>query len=398
MQTPELQIDLGKLDDPDRLRIVAEMLPDPEIDASLQRIVAEAAELADYPIALVSLVVRRIQFFRAFVGLPDGLAVSRATDRCVSFCQFVVSSERPLVLSDTKGLPGLPRELVNAYGVQAYAGLPLRVSGQVVGTLCVLDIKPNSVDGIQLAGLRLLADRAEARLAAMASEPVRVRRQLYRAVQPAFGELRNVFQILYWDLENTRVAAAEIERLRSLVEAAERGQLDAETLRRASGVLRETRSALDDIQELVGGLQEASDRASKMFTAIERSLEERAGSSVGVAQAVGTASGLAEHYTRSRGGVEWGDLPAMLLVRARPGELIAVLSLALRGLADRLTSPGIRGEVIETDGLVTITLRGALTDENLASLLGELLMVQAEGLELTAESGALFINGASFEP
>lgn len=398
MTDTPLQIDLDKLDNPERLRIVSEMLPDPEIDAALQKIVSDAAELADFPVALVSLVVQRIQFFRAFVGLPESLVVARATDRCVSFCQFVVSSGRPLVISEARSAPGLPQELVEAYGIQSYVGMPLRVHDQIVGTLCVMDVASRVLDDEQLSGLRMLADLAEVRLTAIVSETVRTRRHLYRAVQPAFGELRNIFQVLYWDLENTRIAAAELERLRALVQAAEEGRLDAATLQMASGVLRRSRSALDDIYELVAGLQDASDRASKMFEAIESSLEENARAFVGVAQAVNAASGLAEHHTRSQGGVEWGPLPTVAQLQARPGELIAVLSLALRGMADRLTAPGIRGAVSEVDGRVIISLRAEVSDADLSTLLGELLMVQADGLEVTAESGVLHIMGASFEP
>jgi GAF domain-containing protein len=104
-------------------------------DAELQRIVAEVAEALEMPTALVSLVLTRTQYFRAQVGLPPDLANVAATDRDVSFCQFVVRDEAPLVVEDAKGDPKFPQLLVNEFGVRSYVGAPLHVGGAVVGSL-----------------------------------------------------------------------------------------------------------------------------------------------------------------------------------------------------------------------------------------------------------------------
>ncbi len=58
-------------------------------DAELNALVGRAADDLDMPMALATLVLERVQFFRSHTGLPDDLAASRATERDVSFCQFV---------------------------------------------------------------------------------------------------------------------------------------------------------------------------------------------------------------------------------------------------------------------------------------------------------------------
>ncbi len=57
-------------------------------DSELQEIVKKAAAELHSPIALVSLVLDQVQFFKAHIGLPPVLATARGTHRDVSFCQF----------------------------------------------------------------------------------------------------------------------------------------------------------------------------------------------------------------------------------------------------------------------------------------------------------------------
>jgi len=59
-------------------------------------IVQLAARLCDVPIALVSLVDRDRQWFKANVGLPG---VSE-TERCISFCTFAIEQEHVFVVED----------------------------------------------------------------------------------------------------------------------------------------------------------------------------------------------------------------------------------------------------------------------------------------------------------
>lgn len=160
----KLPMNLSRLDAPERLRTfeppLLECTPDPE----LQRLVTEAAELTGFPIALVSLVVHRIQFFRAQVGLPPELAASQGMDRSASLCQFVVAGDAPLRVEDAASESGPPADLARRHGVRAYVGFPLRVAGQTVGSFCVIDTGPRTLPAPVLARLERLAQEASARL------------------------------------------------------------------------------------------------------------------------------------------------------------------------------------------------------------------------------------------
>jgi len=129
----------------------------------LQDCVEEAAKHAETKTAIVSLVMKKTQVFRAAVGLPPELETTRATSRSASFCQFVVRTESTFVVSDARNDPRVPQELVNL-GVVAYAGVPIRVNEQVLGALCVTDGVPRRFLPGQISGLRALAGRVSKRL------------------------------------------------------------------------------------------------------------------------------------------------------------------------------------------------------------------------------------------
>jgi GAF domain-containing protein len=235
----KLPSDLTPLDAPARLRTfeapLLERTPDPE----LQRLVAEAAALSGFPIALVSLVVHRVQFFRAQVGLPPELAASRSTDRCTSFCQFVVAGDRPLRVEDSHQVPELPPDLVRRYGIRAYVGFPLRVAGQTVGSFCVLDLKPGTLAPPVLARLEQLAHAAAARLEQLCAQ--------WAPAPAASEEEARAHQA--W------VAVAEAQGLLSLGEQFADGRLSLEEFQRALGALATLSGSLAGTP----GAQEAPD-------------------------------------------------------------------------------------------------------------------------------------------
>ncbi len=220
MSTP-LPTDLSLLDDRSRLSTfdspLLERTPDPE----LQALVAEASQVTGFPIALVSLVVQRIQFFRAQVGLPPDLTAALATDRCTSFCQFVVASEQSLLIEDATLEPGLPRDLVERYGIRAYAGFPVRVMGQTVGSFCVIDVKPGRLEGPVLGHLKALARKASARLEMLAYQqpPPLVLSESEQKAQHAW------------------MALVEAQPLLSLSEQFAKGRLSFEEFQRGLGAL-----------------------------------------------------------------------------------------------------------------------------------------------------------------
>lgn len=133
------------LTDPDRLSALeASGLLSGDFSPSLDRWTRLAAGLIDAPLALLSLVDGDRQYFKSHVGLPDAVARVRETPLSHSFCQHVVSSQRPLIVSDAREDP-LVRDngAVADFGVIAYAGQPVTTAdGHTLGSFCVIDLSP----------------------------------------------------------------------------------------------------------------------------------------------------------------------------------------------------------------------------------------------------------------
>src|SRR5690348_16904746 len=112
---------MAGLDDPKRLAEFRASLLGMERDNVLEQCVQWAALQAEAPIGILSFVMKKLQLFRAAVGLPPELEATRATSRSLSFCQFVVQTEAPFIVNDSRKDARLPRPSVSDYGMVAYA-------------------------------------------------------------------------------------------------------------------------------------------------------------------------------------------------------------------------------------------------------------------------------------
>ncbi|KQR11296.1 MULTISPECIES: GAF domain-containing protein [Xanthomonas] len=121
-----------------------------------QDIVQVAASLCDTPIALMSLVDRDRQWFKAQLGL--GL---QQTDRSQAVCDHAIRD--PGHLMEVPDLTQDPRfrdisVVTGDTGARFYAGMPLvTTEGVALGTVCVLDTEPRSLNELQRTGLQALA-------------------------------------------------------------------------------------------------------------------------------------------------------------------------------------------------------------------------------------------------
>jgi signal transduction protein with GAF and PtsI domain len=128
----------------DRLRLEALAglrLLDTPAEEPFDRLTRMAARALGAPIALVSLVDDRRQFFKSACGLPEPLASRRQTPLSHSFCQHVVASAAPLVVNNalTHSLV-CGNMAVKELGVVAYLGVPLAMpQGLTLGSFCVVD-------------------------------------------------------------------------------------------------------------------------------------------------------------------------------------------------------------------------------------------------------------------
>ena len=110
-------------------------------DLAFDRLVKLVRRLLNVPVSLVSLIDIDRQFFKSSLGLPEPWATMRQTPLSHSFCQHVVSNEKPLVIEDARDHPLVCDNLaIRDLNVIAYLGIPLHApGGQIIGSLCAID-------------------------------------------------------------------------------------------------------------------------------------------------------------------------------------------------------------------------------------------------------------------
>lgn len=114
-----------------------------------------ASQICDVPIALVSLVDETRQWFKSKVGLNV-----EETSRDISFCAHTILDDELMIVSDSRTdnrfhdnplVTGDPKVIF-------YAGAPLfSPEGFAIGTLCVIDNKPRTLNENQKAALKALS-------------------------------------------------------------------------------------------------------------------------------------------------------------------------------------------------------------------------------------------------
>ena len=148
-------------DEEQRLGALAALgLLDTPAEARFDRIVRLAASLMDTPIALISLIDRNRQWFKANVGLDV-----RETGRDISFCAHaIVGDGDEMVVEDAQRDVRFADNplVVGAPAIRFYAGHVLRSPGGLpMGTLCVIDGWPRQRSEAQMRSLQLLAELVE---------------------------------------------------------------------------------------------------------------------------------------------------------------------------------------------------------------------------------------------
>ena len=135
---------------------------DTDPEEAFDDLTALAAHVCGTPMALVSLVDSDRQWFKSRLGL----AVCQ-TPREVSFCAHALSGDRALVVSDATLDPRFADNplVTGEPGLRFYAGAPLVTgTGYVLGTLCVLDVVPRALSGLQVEHLTALARQVVSQL------------------------------------------------------------------------------------------------------------------------------------------------------------------------------------------------------------------------------------------
>jgi signal transduction histidine kinase len=126
-------------------------------DEAFDQIATLAARITHMPIALISLVDEDTVWFKSTIGIN----LDKST-RELSFCSHAISGpEQQFVVNDLTTDPRFhdhPYVINPKSPLQFYAGVALLdADGHALGTLCVLDRKPNSITDEQLDILKTLA-------------------------------------------------------------------------------------------------------------------------------------------------------------------------------------------------------------------------------------------------
>ena len=135
---------------------------DTDPEESFDSITRIASRVCDTPIALISLVDERRQWFKSNVGLdvPE-------TSREQAFCAHTILDGEPMIVENALGDPRFATNPLVLDGplIRFYGGIPLVTKeGVAIGALCVLDRRPRRLSDIQIDILKNLAEQVVSQL------------------------------------------------------------------------------------------------------------------------------------------------------------------------------------------------------------------------------------------
>lgn len=128
-----------------------------DFEKQYDEIVKLASYICDTPIAVISLVDKDKQWYKAKVGIE-----ARETSRDLSFCAHAINLDDTLIVNDAlEDNRFFDNPLVTEEpNIRFYAGVQLRTKdGHVLGTLCAIDRKPRELSQEQLEALKVLSQQ-----------------------------------------------------------------------------------------------------------------------------------------------------------------------------------------------------------------------------------------------
>ncbi|HYG05628.1 MAG TPA: GAF domain-containing protein [Stenotrophomonas sp.] len=265
----------------DALHLVGSL---PEQD--YQDIVKVAAAVCGTPVALISLIDRDRQWFKARVGLE-----ALQTDRSASVCDHAI--RQPDELFEVPDLKQDARfstnEMLDELGARFYAGMPLVTDeGMAIGTVCVLDTAPRklsedqreALEGLSRVTMSLITARSRSRDEEVASILAQNPAAVEPRVTPTGGPECRVIVLEIMDIATIAASLGERALQRQL------SQLDAEFEACLDKRRGDTINRVTDSGEFIAVLavNEDADTSAKLLS-VARAASERLGCVIRVGEA-----------------------------------------------------------------------------------------------------------------
>ena len=138
-----------------RMKLLRELdILDTEAEKIYDGIVYIASQICQVPISTITMIDSDRQWFKSAIGVEH-----RENPRIYSFCALAILGKDILEVPDSLEDDRFKDNplATSVPGVRFYAGIPLELKdGLNVGTLCVIDHKPNKLNEDQLKSLRFL--------------------------------------------------------------------------------------------------------------------------------------------------------------------------------------------------------------------------------------------------
>merc|ERR1711907_195683 len=144
--------------EPDRIQVLRELnILDTLPEAHFDKIVTIAQQVSACPIVYIAMVDSDRLWFKASIGVKN-----TEGPRETSFCAHTIlidPSESEFLIKNAANDPRFSGndKVLGGPRIRFYCGFPLEAEGQRVGTLCVIDRKPRSLDDVQMDKLKNLA-------------------------------------------------------------------------------------------------------------------------------------------------------------------------------------------------------------------------------------------------